>query len=72
MLRKSIFVAMGLVLACTSIVLTSPSAVAASRSGDLRVKGPGGTAYTQGPNVSLIGTAGSTLTYTLQVVNTGS
>ena len=72
MLRRTTFVAMGLLLACAGTLVSTPVAHAASYAGDLRVKGPGSTAYHQGYYNSLVGNEGATLTWTFQVVNTGS
>lgn len=51
--------------------LTATPAHAASDSAILRLKGPG-SAYTQAAFMGRTGTPGSTLTHTIQVVNTGS
>ena len=72
MLRRTTFVAMGLLLACAGTLVSTPTAHAASTAGDLRVKGPGNTAYHQGFYNTLVGNEGATLTWTFQVVNRGS
>lgn len=47
-----------------------PAASAASHTGQLAVRGPGNSAYTRGPNVSLAVKEGATATFTIQVRNT--
>lgn len=63
---------MGVVAVLAAFLAVVPSASAASHSGDLAVKGPGGSAYTRAFAVSLVGKEGATMTYTFQVRNTGT
>lgn len=58
--------------AVAAAVLAAVPAHAASHQGDLLVKGPGSSANTQGPNVTLTGAPGETVTYTFSVKNTGT
>lgn len=62
----------GIVAVLAASLAVVPSASAASHSGDLAVKGPGGSAYTRAFAVSLVGKEGATMTYTFQVRNTGT
>lgn len=62
----------GVVAVLAASLAVVPSATAASHDGNLVVKGPGGSAYTDGYFVSQVGKEGATLTWTFQVRNTGS
>ncbi|KRA29682.1 hypothetical protein ASD81_22275 [Nocardioides sp. Root614] len=63
---------MGVVAVLAASLAVVPAASAASHSGVLVVRGPGGSAYTAGHVVSLAGKEGTTMTYTFQVRNTGA
>lgn len=72
-IRRTLLVLVAGIVAVLAASLTVvPSASAASHSGDLAVKGPGGSAYTRAFAVSLVGKEGATMTYTFQVRNTGT
>lgn len=62
----------GIVAVLAASLAAVPPAAAASHSGDLALKGPGGSAYTRGYAVSQAGKEGATMTYTFQVRNTGT
>jgi hypothetical protein len=71
--RRAVLVLLAGIVAVLAASLTVvPAATAASHSGDLAVKGPGGSAYTRAFAVSLSGKEGATMTYTFQVRNTGT
>ncbi|HWJ11335.1 MAG TPA: hypothetical protein VNS46_18280 [Nocardioides sp.] len=71
--RRTLLVLLaGIVAVLAASLAVVPSASAASHSGDLAVKGPGGSAYTRAFAVSLVGKEGATMTYTFQVRNTGT
>lgn len=72
-IRRTLLVLVAGIVAVLAASLTVvPSASAASHSGDLAIKGPGGSAYTRAFAVSLSGKEGATMTYTFQVRNTGT
>lgn len=62
----------GIVAVLAASLAAVPPAAAASHSGELAVKGPGGSAYTRAFAVSQVGKEGATLTFTFQVRNTGT
>ena len=71
MFRKSVSIVTVCALATLGLVaLGAQPAAAASQTGELRVRGPGGTAYTKSAFNSQVGSVGATLTYTFEVVNT--
>ncbi|QSR27481.1 hypothetical protein CFH99_17810 [Nocardioides aromaticivorans] len=70
--RTLVVLVLGAVAVLAASLAVVPSASAASHDGNLVVKGPGGSAYTDGYLVSQVGKEGVTLTYTFQVRNTGS
>lgn len=70
--RTLVVLVLGAVAVLAASLAVVPSASAASHSGDLAVKGPGGSAYTRAFAVSLVGKEGATMTYTFQVRNTGT